>query len=274
MAGEVNYAGSIATGATTGASLGGPYGALIGAGAGLALSGIEYFQNKKQQARDEAMRPKWETPAEVGQGLTLANQQALQGLPEEQKQQYLQNLQRTASYSLGQQSSRKGGLAGLASLNENLFQGYGNMLAQDSAARQANTNKIYGQLQNVADYKGLGFQINQSNPYYENVARTSANRGTFYQNLNKTAQLGLYGLGSMGGMGGSTAGNSSAVQATTSVPTSLNQPASSFLNNTGNSYQNPNLFPQQGNTYGQDVGTYMNPNTANMFKQQGYSYKF
>jgi hypothetical protein len=177
---------------------GGPAGAAISAGAGLALGVGEYLWNKNQAKKDEKNRPKYEIPAEVGQGLSEAQRQALQGLPEAQKQQYLSNLQRGQAYSLGQSQSRKGGLAGIAALNENQNQGYANLLSQDAGARMANQKQVYNQLQNVADYKGQAFQINQQNPYYEKVARDAANRGALFKNVGNAAQLAGYAAGAQG----------------------------------------------------------------------------
>jgi hypothetical protein len=193
-----NFGNYAAKGAGLGA-LGGPVGIGIGAAAGLGLAGAEYLINKKQAKKDAANRPEFEIPSEVPAGLNLAQQQALQGLPEAQKQQYLSSLQRSQAYSLGQQQSRRGGLTGIAAINENMNQGYSNLLSQDAAARMANQKNLYGQLQNVADYKGQQFQLNQLNPYYENIARNQANRGALFQNLNNTAQLGMYAAGAYGG---------------------------------------------------------------------------
>ncbi len=195
---DVNYLGNVGQGAAAGSTFG-PYGALVGAAGGLALSGLEYSQNKKQQKRDNANRPTYQIPPEVKQGLTLAEQQALFGMPEAQRQKAVQDLQRGAAYSLGQETTRRGGIAGLASLNENLNQGYTTLASQDAQSRMQKQQQVYSQLQNSADYKGQAFQLNQLNPYYENVARTSANRGSLYQNVAKTSQLALYGTGSNNG---------------------------------------------------------------------------
>ncbi len=168
------------------------------AGVSAGLAGTEYLWNKHEQKKDEAKRPVYNIPPEVQQGLTLADQQALQGLPEAQKQQYLTNLQRGTSYGLSQIGSRKGGLAGLGTLNEQQNQGYANLLSQDSAARMQNQKNVFGQLNNVAENKQQQFQLNQLNPFYENMARSQANRGALMQNLNKSVGLAAYGVGGKG----------------------------------------------------------------------------
>ncbi len=175
---------------------------LLGAGVGLGLSGVEYLWNKHAQAKDEANRPVYNIPPEVQQGLALADQQAAQGLPAAQKEQYITNLQRGTAYGLSQIGSRKGGLAGLGTLNEQQNQGYANLLSQDSAARMQKQQNVFGQLQNVANYKDQAFQINKENPFYEKMARDQANRGSFMQNVNKYSQAGIASLGSQSSSGG------------------------------------------------------------------------
>jgi hypothetical protein len=168
------------------------------ASAAATMSAVQYFQNRKQAKKDELNRPKYEIPAESFQGLTLTQQQALQGLPEVQKQEYLANLQRGQSYSLGQAATRKAGLQGIAALNQNQNTGYANLLSQDSAARMGNQKQLLDQLGNMADMRQQKFQVGQLNPYYENMVRQQANQGALTKNLSNAGQMGVYGMGSKG----------------------------------------------------------------------------
>jgi hypothetical protein len=163
---------------------------------------VQYAVNKKNIKRDEANRPKYVVPPEVAQGLTLAEHQALEGLPEEQKQQYISNLQRGAAFSLSQNESRAGGLNNIAAINANQNQGYANLLSQDADARYQKQQNVFGQLQNVADYNGQEQQLNKFNPYYEHIAARNANNGALSQNLSKAAQTGGGAMGNKSGGGG------------------------------------------------------------------------
>jgi len=195
MAGQTNWAGDIGTGASAGGLIGGPIGAGVGALAGLGLAGFEYFNNKKDNAAAAAARPQYTIPPEIAQNLTAAQQQALQGMPAEQQQQYINNLQQGAAYSLQQIGTRQGGLAGVAEANQALNQGYGNLAAQSSAIRQGNLDKLSAARQGVANYKDQAFQLNQLDPYNINTAKQSANTGALYQNLSQGLQLGSQALG-------------------------------------------------------------------------------
>jgi hypothetical protein len=167
--------------------------------AGLVGSATQYFRNKKQAEEDAANRPQYQIPEEAFQNLTMAEQQAMEGLPEEQKSQYLSNVQRSANMALADIGTRKGGLAGLGRLNENLNKSYSDLLSADAAARQQNQQQVYQQRSNIADYRGQQFQLNELNPYYENIARRQANRGALAQNLMNSAQLGASILGTGAG---------------------------------------------------------------------------
>ena len=157
-----------------------------GGGASVTLGAAQMLYGIRQQKRNK--RPVYEIPDEINQNLTQAQQQALQGLPEEQKQQYLSNLQRGSAQALASSQSRRGGIAVVAALNQNHNDAYGNMLAMDSQARSQNQNALYGARQTMADYKDQAFQINKSNPYYEKTAQNTAMIGAGMQNVSQGFQ--------------------------------------------------------------------------------------
>lgn len=166
-----------------------------GGGATTTLGAAQLAYGLYQQKKNK--RPTYEIPAEVQQNLTQAQNMALQGLPEEQKQLYLSNLQRGTSQALGSSSTRRGGLSGISQINQAQNDGYANMLAMDSQARQQNQQILMGQRQNMADYRDQAFQINKSNPYYEKTAQNNAMIGAGMQNMSQGFQA-----GNTGGSGG------------------------------------------------------------------------
>lgn len=172
-------------------------------------AGVTYLHNRQQAKKDAANAPKYQIPDEVTKNLTdaqnYAAQTALEGLPEEQKAQYISNLQRSSAYGMNQLSNRRSGLTGIAALNENQNQGYLNLLSQDSAARRQNQRYGMGIVSeargNVANYKDMQWVNNVKNPYYENIARRNANEGQLEQNLYRAGSM-VGGEGGMGGMSG------------------------------------------------------------------------
>jgi len=135
------YLSGAAQGAAAGSALG-PYGALVGAGVGLLKTGYGISQQQKAEALDrQNARPKYNVPEEIRKNLNQAQLMALEGLPDEQKQQFVNNIQRSQQFGLQSLSSRKSGLAGLGSLVQQGNDAYGNLLSQDVAAKQRNQMK-------------------------------------------------------------------------------------------------------------------------------------
>jgi len=183
MAGE---AGTIASDALSGAGLGaaaGPYGALIG---GVIGAGLGVYQAYGQKS--DPVRPKYTIPDAIKQNLTMAQQRALQGLPAEQQELFIQNLNRGTSYGLRELSSRNGGLAGVAELNQQRNDSLGQLNAANSQARLQNEKDLMGVNNEVAGYTDQAWKLNEQNPYYETVARNQAQRGANVQNATRGLQ--------------------------------------------------------------------------------------
>jgi len=166
-----------------------------GGGATTTLGAAQLAYGLYKQKKNK--RPEYTIPPEIQANLDQGQQEALQGMPEEQKQQYINNIQRSQAFSMSQMGSRKAGLAGVAAVNQQGVDAYGNLLAMDAQARMANQDKLYGLRQNMADYKDQAFQINKSNPYYEQTAQNNALIGAGMQNMSQGFQA-----GNTGGSGG------------------------------------------------------------------------
>lgn len=143
--------------------------------------------------RKKNKRPEYQIPQEIQQNLTQAQMDALEGLPAAQAQQFIQNIQRGSAFGMSQLGSRKAGLAGLATLNQQQQDAYGNLLSMDAQVRQQNKANLMNQRQVMADYRDQAFQLNKLNPYYENVAQSEALMGAGMQNMSQGFQAGNSG---------------------------------------------------------------------------------
>lgn len=170
------------------------------ASAGATVGAVQYFKGKADQKRNK--RPTYEIPDEVKQNLSLSQQMALQGIPEEQRQNYIDNIQRTSATSLRNLGSRNAGLAGVAQVQQNQNNAYQNLFTMDAQARQANQKGVLDQNQNLANYRDQAFQVNRINPYYENTAKNEALMGAGLQNISKGMQMGASTMGKYGSNGG------------------------------------------------------------------------
>lgn len=197
---------------------------------------------------DQNKRPTYEIPKEIQQNLTEANMRALQGLPEQQKQEYLNNLQKSTAYNLNNASDLKSGLIGTTGANNAMNAGYGNLMSADAQARMQNQNLASAQRQNMADYKEKEWQLNKQNPYYEMVAYSQGLEGAGMQNISQGFQAGNTG-------GNAFAGNQK------STPSAMNNYNTAPVN-TSSGYV-PTQYAMSPYQYGAEANTPMTtPNYA------------
>lgn len=218
----------------------------------VGIGAVQYFKGKK--IREGLERPEY-TPTEgiipesVYQREALANAQGLaqQGLPAEQRQLYEQNLQRGTTTGLAGMTSRKAGLTGLATLNEQQNQGYQGLLAMDAQARmqnqqnqlnlQAQTGRdiTQAELQNQAfnqQQQDQAFQTNQLNPYYEGLAEAQGLQGSGMQNIMTGLGNAPSAIGGFAGAGQAPLSNTYAPQTAPGAlrnPTALNTGATTLM---------------------------------------------
>jgi len=220
-----------------------------GGGASTTLGAVQLAYGLYKQKRNK--RPTYEIPQEIQQNLNQAQQMALQGIPEEQKQQYLTNLQRGSAQALASSGSRRGGLAGIAGINQQQNDAYGNLMSMDAQARAQNQGILMGQRQTMADYRDQAFQINKSNPYYEQTAQNNAMIGAGMQNMSQGFQA-----GNTGGSGGYENSGGKQQQGQQVNPAS------------GNQYFTPNKYSMTGmNNYNPNSqeGALINDNPTNSY---------
>jgi hypothetical protein len=157
--------------------------------AAAAVSVGTYAYSEYQKSEADKNRPKMEIPKEVTENLTQAQQQALQGLPEEQKRQYLESIRSSTAGALASSQTRKGGLTGISGIQQQENKAYSNLASMDAQARAQNQDKLMRARGDMADYKMQKFQVNEINPYYEDIAFNQMQNKNLSQNLVSSASL-------------------------------------------------------------------------------------
>ncbi len=177
-----------------------------GADKQMALSGIQYLVNRRNAKKDARDRPVYTPPDEVAQGLNYANQLAMQGTPQQILDEGRAQDYRSTAYGLSGISSRKGGLAGIAALDQNLKDSEAARMAQSAEAQYRNQQNVFGQLSNVANYKDMAYQFNTINPYFEGISSRDAAQGALMKNVSKQTavktEASKEGLNSVSGLSG------------------------------------------------------------------------
>lgn len=140
------------TGAAAGGLIGGPIGAGIGALAG-GLIGLfsGNSQKKKAQALINQPYPEYHIPGEITRA-------AAEGLPSEQYQQAMRNIQRQQMASIAQAQDRRMGLSAIAGTQQRTNDASLNLDALNAKTRQQNQFRLAG-------YKDKAWQWNVQNKY-------------------------------------------------------------------------------------------------------------
>lgn len=169
------------------------------------IKGIQGFSQKKQGKNilKNLQRPTYEIPEEVKANLTDAQRMVAEGLPEEQKRQFVQNVDRGVTGAMGGMTSRKAGLAGLGDIVQGQNDAFFNLMTADVQAKRENQDKLAAARQAMAGYKDKAFELNKLTPFEDKRMEGQALLGAGMQNINSALDdVGKIGSSLMGGMGG------------------------------------------------------------------------
>lgn len=167
--------------------------AAIAASVAGTVGAVQYMKGRKMAKQNK--RPDYEIPQEIKDNLSQAQMQALEGLPPEQKQQYVENVQRGQNFGLNALGDRKAGISGLATLTQQGNDAYKDLMTQDAIARQANLDKLMGAREQIAQYKDKGFELNKLIPYQEKAQAAAAMQSAGLQNIAGSTQSGSSAIG-------------------------------------------------------------------------------
>jgi hypothetical protein len=179
-------------------------GIALAAQAALGIGQAIFGAKKRREAPD---LPTYEIPSELEANLSQSERMALEGLPEAQKREYIESIQRSGATALSGASTRKGGLGLVSSIADQERDAYRNMLSMDSQARMENQNKVLAMRDRIAEEK---WKKHQADTMRAETLRTEANQliGAGIQNvggsLGSMASLSsMFGGGSLFGSGDS-----------------------------------------------------------------------
>ena len=128
-------------------------------------------------------RPTYTVPEEIKKNLSESELMALEGLPAEQKQQYIQNIQRSQQTAMKGLETRKAGLAGIPALLQSQNDAFTNLLTMDATQKLQNKMLVQQNRNTLAGYKDKEFDINKMQPYQEKSAEAQALIGSGVQNI-------------------------------------------------------------------------------------------
>lgn len=144
--------------------------------------GIAQYLKSQKIAKNNA-KPAYEIPSEIKDNLSQAQMQALEGLPEAQKNEYIQNVQRQQNQGLNALGDRQAGIAGLASLTQAGNDANKSLLSMDAQARQQNQAGLMNARTQMAGYKDKDFELNKLLPFQQNAQAAQGLQGAGLQNI-------------------------------------------------------------------------------------------
>jgi hypothetical protein len=142
----------------------------------------------------EANRPTYEIPDEVKQNLTQAQLNAIEGMPEDVRNRYIDQLTRTMATGLQALGDRRAGIAGVASLARTATDANRDIASMDAQQRQQQEQILMQQRQNMANYKDKAWGWNEQQKYLEQAAAKQALAGSAIQNINGSANNVMGGM--------------------------------------------------------------------------------
>jgi len=215
----------------------------IAAGVAVVGGGIKMYQGYKQKKDGQEMedglnKPDFVIPEEALKNLSIAEKEAYNGLPENQKRAFLENQQRTSQTALRNSSDRRGGLGIVSQVQgqENLSNRQ--LLIDDTKARQQNMQRASDARNVMSDYKMKRFE-HQYNEYSSDLDYARGIQGAGLQNMN-TATSEIAG-GVMQGVGGMNANKQAELDREAGLlprrmnsvgPTNMNMPTNNVIPNT------------------------------------------
>ena len=182
-------------------------GAVIAGGSAIAqgVTGAKQMKDARE-AQENLVKPEYQIPQEIFDNMTLAERRMYEGLPDIQKQEFLNNIQNQTRQALSSASTRKAGLGLVSDLYAQEQSGLQQLMIADVKAREANIEKAMAARKEVAQAKLQKFEHDYSDYSaqldYHRSAESAGMQNIFgaLDTLGSTAvTLGAGGLGGGGG---------------------------------------------------------------------------
>jgi hypothetical protein len=128
-------------------------------------------------------RPEYQIPDEIEKNMSEAELMSYYGMPDAQKQQYMQNIQRAGQQALAGVADRKGGLGMVSTIQQSQQDSYMSLLSADVQQRMQNIQAAQQQREVMAQFKDKAFEVNEMQPYQQSYAEAQALIGAGTQNF-------------------------------------------------------------------------------------------
>jgi hypothetical protein len=135
------------------------------------------------QAAKNATRPEYRIPDAIETNMSQAERMQYYGLPDAQKKEYLQNIERAGTAQVSALSDRKAGIAGAITVAQQQRDSYMSLLSADAQQRLANIQRLMDVRSNYAQYEDKEFMLNQLEPFQQEMAAAQQFQAAGMQNI-------------------------------------------------------------------------------------------
>ena len=137
-----------------------------------------YEANKQKKKAEElaknTQRPTYQIPSAVEQYMSDAQKKAAQGMSEQSRQRYIDQIARNSAYAVAGNVGRQEGLQGVSAANMAMNEANANLMVMDEQQRQRNQEALQAARLNYAGYEDKAFAYNKDMPYQDNAAAIRA----------------------------------------------------------------------------------------------------
>ena len=192
-------------------------GAGSGAGQGVAniagglVSGITGFFQKRQAKKllkAAGEQPLYNIPQEILRNQKQAELNAQEGLPSQQYNNAMKNIQTSQRNALSSSLDRRSALMALPSIQRSANNAYGNLDSQDAQARRQNQQTLYNVGNTTAQYRDKAWNTNELQPWQRKYNYGMQLLGAGYQNFTGGLEKLLGGAGQVAFPNGANLGGS------------------------------------------------------------------
>lgn len=180
-----------------------PYGAIAEAASGLIKGGIGIWQNiKGNKLLKKLQTPTEVIPSAIKENKAQAELDANTGLPQEQYNNSIKNLQRNQMAALSSGADRRTGLSLITALNDNANNATADLDAADAQARLQNKRQLQTVNNNYGQWQNKVWQNNVKEPFERDREYAMSLKGQGGSNIVSGADSLVSGGLSYGASGG------------------------------------------------------------------------
>lgn len=181
----------------SGLEMANPYMAAAQAAGGLLKTGIGIFQNiKGNKLLKKLVDPTMVVPSAIRENKKQAELDAATGLPQEQYNKAMKNIQRNQLAKLSAGSDRNSGLSLISSLADIESDAVGQLDAADAAARTANKRNLQSVNNTFGNWQHQVWKTNVKDKYDRDYNYAMSLKGMGGQNIAGGADSFMAGIGS------------------------------------------------------------------------------